>query len=154
MKLVCISDTHSMHRRIPEIPDGDVLIHAGDCLGQGTLEIIQWMAQLTPSKWTRRYGWMDPDFLMTLYPLTSSELGLDPPSSEHLAPGLPSCCEPRGLRVETRSSAGSRAARAARMVSAMRIRAEIEYGEAATDAASLRELELGCMGGRDRLQLT
>ena len=40
MKLVCISDTHSMHRRIPEIPDGDVLVHAGDSLGwnraQGT----------------------------------------------------------------------------------------------------------------------
>ena len=40
MKLVCISDTHSMHRRIPEIPDGDVLIHAGDCLGAGTLEDV------------------------------------------------------------------------------------------------------------------
>lgn len=38
MRLVCISDTHGMHRRIPEIPDGDVLIHAGDSLGQGTLE--------------------------------------------------------------------------------------------------------------------
>lgn len=33
MKLVCISDTHSLHRRIPDIPDGDVLIHAGDSLG-------------------------------------------------------------------------------------------------------------------------
>jgi len=32
MKLVCISDTHSLHRRIPDIPDGDVLIHAGDSL--------------------------------------------------------------------------------------------------------------------------
>lgn len=41
MKLVCISDTHSMHRRIPEIPDGDVLVHAGDSLGQGTLENIE-----------------------------------------------------------------------------------------------------------------
>jgi Icc-related predicted phosphoesterase len=41
MKLVCISDTHSLHRRIREIPDGDVLIHAGDCLGQGTLENIE-----------------------------------------------------------------------------------------------------------------
>lgn len=41
MKLICISDTHSLHRRIPEIPDGDVLIHAGDCLGQGTLENIK-----------------------------------------------------------------------------------------------------------------
>src|SRR5690554_1392960 len=41
MKLVCISDTHSLHHRIPEIPDGDALIHAGDCLGQGTLENIE-----------------------------------------------------------------------------------------------------------------
>ena len=41
MKLVCISDTHSLHHRIPDIPDGDVLIHAGDSLGQGTLENIE-----------------------------------------------------------------------------------------------------------------
>lgn len=41
MRLVCISDTHSLHRRILEIPDGDVLIHAGDCLGQGTLDNVE-----------------------------------------------------------------------------------------------------------------
>lgn len=41
MKLVCLSDTHSLHRSIPEIPDGDVLIHAGDCLGAGTLENVE-----------------------------------------------------------------------------------------------------------------
>ena len=41
MRLVCISDTHSLHRRIPEIPDGDVLIHAGDCLGAGTLGDVE-----------------------------------------------------------------------------------------------------------------
>ncbi len=50
MKLVCISDTHSMHRRIPELPDGDVLIHAGDCLGAGTLdnvaELNDWLGTL------------------------------------------------------------------------------------------------------------
>lgn len=40
MRLVCISDTHSMHRRINGIPDGDVLIHAGDCLGAGTLDNV------------------------------------------------------------------------------------------------------------------
>ncbi|MCK7546244.1 metallophosphatase domain-containing protein [Marinobacter bryozoorum] len=38
MRLVCISDTHGLHRQIPAVPDGDVLIHAGDSLGQGTLE--------------------------------------------------------------------------------------------------------------------
>lgn len=50
MKLVCISDTHSLHREIPHIPDGDVLIHAGDSLGQGTLENIEelnvWLGSL------------------------------------------------------------------------------------------------------------
>lgn len=40
MRLVCISDTHSMHRQIA-VPDGDVLIHAGDCLGVGTLAELQ-----------------------------------------------------------------------------------------------------------------
>jgi len=35
--------------------------------GQGTKEIIEWMAALEPSKWTREYGYLDPDFLMTLY---------------------------------------------------------------------------------------
>ena len=34
MKIVCISDTHNMHRRI-SVPSGDVLIHAGDATGQG-----------------------------------------------------------------------------------------------------------------------
>lgn len=41
MRLVCISDTHSLHRRIPDIPAGDVLIHAGDCLGAGTLDNVE-----------------------------------------------------------------------------------------------------------------
>ena len=40
MRLVCISDTHSMHRQVV-VPDGDVLIHAGDCLGVGTLEELE-----------------------------------------------------------------------------------------------------------------
>lgn len=40
MRLVCISDTHSLHRQIPQIPDGDVLIHAGDCLGAGTMDDV------------------------------------------------------------------------------------------------------------------
>lgn len=41
MRLVCISDTHSLHHRIPEIPEGDVLIHSGDCLGAGTLKNVE-----------------------------------------------------------------------------------------------------------------
>ena len=39
--------------------------------GQGTKEIIEWMAHLDPSKYTKEYGFMDPDFLMTMFdPLT------------------------------------------------------------------------------------
>lgn len=40
MRIVCISDTHSMHDRL-EVPEGDILIHAGDCLGNGSLEQLQ-----------------------------------------------------------------------------------------------------------------
>lgn len=35
MRIVCTSDTHSLHYRIPEVPDGDVLIHAGDIMSGG-----------------------------------------------------------------------------------------------------------------------
>lgn len=43
MKIVCISDTHNQHRTIP-VPDGDLLIHAGDGTGSGELrEIAAWL---------------------------------------------------------------------------------------------------------------
>ncbi len=35
MKLVCISDTHGDHRQVT-LPDGDVLVHAGDITAHGT----------------------------------------------------------------------------------------------------------------------
>lgn len=35
MKIVCISDTHGEHRKLNEVPDGDVLIHAGDFTKHG-----------------------------------------------------------------------------------------------------------------------
>ena len=34
--------------------------------GQGVADIVEWMGSLDPSKWATQYGWMDPDFLMTL----------------------------------------------------------------------------------------
>lgn len=40
MKLVIISDTHGLHESL-EIPDGDVLIHAGDLTRHGSLENVQ-----------------------------------------------------------------------------------------------------------------
>lgn len=36
MRIVAISDTHTMHDRLT-IPDGDVLVHAGDLCGNGTV---------------------------------------------------------------------------------------------------------------------
>lgn len=40
MKLICISDTHSRHWDL-KLPDGDVLIHAGDLTRQGRAEEIE-----------------------------------------------------------------------------------------------------------------
>lgn len=37
MRLVCIADTHLWERSLPPVPDGDVLVHAGDLLRRGTL---------------------------------------------------------------------------------------------------------------------
>ena len=48
MKIVCISDTHTMHKAV-DVPDGDVLIHAGDITGRGDIEQIrefcEWLDQ-------------------------------------------------------------------------------------------------------------
>lgn len=45
MKLVCISDTHGDHRNV-KVPEGDVLIHAGDITGHGTqsdfVDFLKW----------------------------------------------------------------------------------------------------------------
>jgi len=44
--IVCISDTHTYHDRI-EVPDGDILVHAGDFCGQGSIpevsHFLDWM---------------------------------------------------------------------------------------------------------------
>lgn len=41
MKIVCISDTHNqLHRMLRHIPDGDVLVHAGDLTMRGTLKEV------------------------------------------------------------------------------------------------------------------
>ena len=49
MKIVCLSDTHMLHNHI-EVPDGDVLIHAGDMTNFGTIaeiyQVAEWMRTL------------------------------------------------------------------------------------------------------------
>jgi Icc-related predicted phosphoesterase len=49
MKIVCLSDTHNFNGQI-EVPDGDVLIHAGDATIRGTEfeveEFLSWFSAL------------------------------------------------------------------------------------------------------------
>lgn len=40
MRIVCVSDTHGYHRRTA-VPDGDILVHAGDVTSHGTLEDVE-----------------------------------------------------------------------------------------------------------------
>ena len=49
IRLVAISDTHGLHRHLT-IPDGDILIHAGDITGHGQMEQVadfnEWLGTL------------------------------------------------------------------------------------------------------------
>lgn len=49
MRLVALADTHGFHRRL-DVPDGDVLVHAGDLTRSGTLAqleaVADWMRDL------------------------------------------------------------------------------------------------------------
>jgi predicted phosphodiesterase len=35
MRIVAVSDTHGLHSRIETLPEGDVLVHAGDLMNSG-----------------------------------------------------------------------------------------------------------------------
>lgn len=41
IRVVCISDTHSLHLKMPEVPHADMIIHAGDMTSTGTLSEIR-----------------------------------------------------------------------------------------------------------------
>lgn len=49
MKIICISDTHKKHRQL-DLPEGDILIHAGDITGQGEMRTMidfnKWLGEL------------------------------------------------------------------------------------------------------------
>lgn len=49
MKIICISDTHNKHREL-SIPDGEIIIHAGDFTEAGTkaetTEFLAWFSKL------------------------------------------------------------------------------------------------------------
>ncbi|EAU88697.1 metallophosphoesterase domain-containing protein 1 [Coprinopsis cinerea okayama7 len=47
IRVVCISDTHNSHHLQPSLPDGDILIHAGDLTNSGTKQelddVLAWL---------------------------------------------------------------------------------------------------------------
>jgi Icc-related predicted phosphoesterase len=49
MKIVCISDTHGLHRQV-DVPEGDILLHAGDVSKRGKEQEIKefndWLGEL------------------------------------------------------------------------------------------------------------
>ena len=47
MKIVAIADTHGKHRKIHDLPDGDVLVHAGDftSFGDGMDDFLVWFTE-------------------------------------------------------------------------------------------------------------
>jgi hypothetical protein len=54
IRIVCLSDTHGLHRAV-SVPDGDVLIHAGDFTGpdkdpDGICEFDDWLGELPHSR--------------------------------------------------------------------------------------------------------
>lgn len=50
MKIVLLSDTHGLHYQVKNIPDGDVLIHAGDTCNRGSeqdaVNFLTWYNEL------------------------------------------------------------------------------------------------------------
>lgn len=75
MRIVCISDTHNKHRQC-NIPEGDLLIHAGDISSRGRIEEIiefdQWMGTLPHSDKIIIAG--NHDFLFERNPLLARSL--------------------------------------------------------------------------------
>ncbi|NTU84495.1 MAG: metallophosphoesterase [Chloroflexales bacterium] len=49
MRIVCLADTHGLHRQVA-VPPGDVLVHAGDLTRQGNLDELRdlntWLGEL------------------------------------------------------------------------------------------------------------
>ncbi|MCP9198692.1 metallophosphatase domain-containing protein [Gramella sp. GC03-9] len=48
MRLICLADTHNQHRDL-DLPEGDILIHAGDCTDGGSaresLDFLDWFSE-------------------------------------------------------------------------------------------------------------
>jgi len=66
MKILHLSDTHGLHRRIKDMPEADVIIHSGDISNIGTeeevLDFLNWFIDLPYSHKIFVTGNHDPDF--------------------------------------------------------------------------------------------
>lgn len=75
MRLVCLSDTHGRHREL-KVPDGDLLLHAGDFSKRGTPAEIRdfnaWLAELPHAHKVVIAG--NHDFLFEREPALAREL--------------------------------------------------------------------------------
>ena len=50
MKILHLSDTHGLHRKIKDLPNADVIVHSGDISNNGTesevLDFLNWYIEL------------------------------------------------------------------------------------------------------------
>ena len=75
MKIICISDTHSANGRV-EVPDGDLLLHAGDVSRRGNeyeiIEFNEWLGTLPHKHKVVIAG--NHDFMFEKYPKPARKL--------------------------------------------------------------------------------
>lgn len=94
-KIVCLSDTHRRHGGL-KIPEGDILIHAGDVSDQGSrheiYDFLRWFSQLPHRHKVFIAG--NHDWLFERNPVLAS--GLIPPGVTYLQD---SGCEFDGLKI-------------------------------------------------------
>ena len=50
LKILHLSDTHGVHRRLRDLPEADILVHSGDFTMSGseaeTLDFLEWVCDL------------------------------------------------------------------------------------------------------------
>jgi len=84
-KIVCISDTHNLHSKV-KIPECDILIHAGDATGRGTLQEITsflfWFSQQPAKHKVLCFG--NHDFLPETNPTLTRMLLSEHPSITYI----------------------------------------------------------------------
>lgn len=67
MRIVCLSDSHGLHHALGDLPEGDVVVHAGDMARNGqsmpeVLEFLQWFRRLPHKHKILVAGNQDPLF--------------------------------------------------------------------------------------------